>query len=64
MSNKITDITKRPLDGKFQVWKLTPAPECDSVIDIDNSPYIPKVWSVIGVFNYEHEAKEFEKSIQ
>lgn len=63
MYNKLTDISKRPFDGKYQVWKLLPDKNCDTVVNDDNSIYVPKLWTILGVFDYEEQAKAFENSV-
>ena len=61
--NKQTDITKRSIDGKYLLWALTPDPECATVIDEDNSEYVPKRWTIMGVYDGEKEAKRAETDL-
>ena len=63
---KNTDISQRPADGKFAVWKKIPDPDGQinvTIIDEDNSTYVPKIWAIMEVFDYENDAKNYEKGL-
>ena len=63
MSNKITEISKRPYDGKFVLWSLTSAPDCVSLIDEDGSLYTPKLWTIMEIFENEKSAQEYKRNL-